>query len=260
MSSGRTVELRRGRAHVTVDPAAGGRVTALTVDGQAVLGGSGNPAIPSAMRQGCFPMVPFAGRIERGRVQVGEESWTMPANLGDSAAHGVAFDVPWAVEAVEDDAVHLVVDLDRRWPFGGTARESVRVLDDGVEIVLSVENESRSMPAALGLHPWFARGRRGTDAVVEVAADGREDLPPRPWDLCLTGLTDPPTASWPDARLVVECDTDTWTVYEQDPDAFCLEPLTHPVGAVATGDGADVGPGRRLELTARFRIVDGPGR
>ncbi len=247
--------LSSGSTRVVVDVHAGGRLTSLVTGGREVLGGSADPAVPPQMRSGCFPMAPFAGRLADGRVTFDGRSWNVPANLGDAAAHGVVFDVPWALEHVDDAVAVLAVELDARWPFGGSAHQVVRALDDGVAVALTVANDRRPMPAALGLHPWFARTRDGSDAVVEVAVPSDEDLPRRPWDLCLPGCTSPPTASWPGWRLVIDADTTTWTIYEQDPDAFCLEPLTHPVGAVASGAGGVVEPGHPLTLSTQIRLV-----
>ena len=238
-----------------VDARDGGRLTGLTVAGHEVLGASVDRAVPEAMRHGCFPMVPFAGRIAHGELPFGGRTWTVPLNLGSSAAHGVAFDVPWTVERADDEEVELRVELDARWPFGGSARQVVRILDDGVQVELSVANEERSMPAMLGLHPWFDRRLGGQAPTIEVSVPDPGSLPPRPWDVCLPGLDEPPRAQWADADLVVQADTTTWTVYEQDSDAFCLEPLTHPVGAMAAGTAAVVEPGRPLSLTTRFRLV-----
>ena len=252
------VRLRRGPTTAVVDVRAGGRLASLVVDGREVLGRSVDPAVPPAMRSGSFPMVPFAGRLPAGRVCFEGQSWVVPASLGDAAAHGMGFDVPWDVVRADASSVVLTVELDARWPFGGRAEQEVRLLPDGVEVVLTVTNDQRWMPAALGLHPWFARQHDGVDA--EIVLEPGSDRPARPWDDCFTGLVDPPSAAWPGERLVVESDTSTWTVYERDPDAFCLEPLSHPVGAVATGQAAVVGPGRPLALTARIRLLRGADR
>jgi aldose 1-epimerase len=251
------VDLRRGSASVVVDPRAGGRLTSLVVGGREILGRSVDPAVPAAMRAGSFAMVPFAGRLPGGRLAFDDRTWQIPVNLGDAAAHGVCFDVPWTVDRVDGRSVALSVRLDARWPFGGRATQEVRLLDDAVEVTVTVANEERSMPAALGLHPWFARRHEGVDASVHLEPPA--GAPPRPWDTCFTDLARPPTAGWPGQRLVVESATRTWTVYEQDPDAFCIEPLTHPMGGVATGDAAVVCPGRPLTLVARIRLLSGSG-
>lgn len=242
---------------MVVQPRSGGRLTSLVVEGREILGRSADPAVPPAMRAGSFAMVPFVGRLPGGRLEFDDRTWEVPVNLGDAAAHGVGFDVPWTVDHVDGRSAALSVLLDARWPFGGRATQGVRVLDDGVEITLTVANDERSMPAALGFHPWFAR--RHGDADVAVRVESPVGAPPRPWDTCFTGLERPPTAAWPGRRLVVESATRTWTVYEQDPDAFCLEPLTHRMGGVATGDAAVVGPGRPLTLVARIRLLSGAG-
>jgi galactose mutarotase-like enzyme len=48
-------------------------------------------------------------------------------------------------------------------------------------------------------------------------------------------------------------------VYEQDPDAFCLEPQTHPIGCISSGAAAVVEPGSELALSAQFIWNAGEG-
>ena len=78
-----------------LDPTEGARISSLRVDDQELLvtdrrGG--------AMSWGCYPMVPFAGRLRRGAFRFAGRNYTMPANLGVHAIHGTGFTRPWDVE------------------------------------------------------------------------------------------------------------------------------------------------------------------
>ncbi|MBU6244764.1 MAG: hypothetical protein KGP12_06070 [Actinomycetales bacterium] len=122
------------------------------------------------------------------------------------------------------------------------------------------------MPGFLGLHPWFGWTHGPARATIEVTpgpqtmVQGREPgvTAQRPWDACFEHLPEPPLARWhvPGEHagrwLEVRSPVSTWTVYEQDRDAFCLEPQNHPIGALAQGTAAVIEPGSALTLVAAF--------
>lgn len=273
MSTGDLIELSEAGASLVLDPTNGGRLTALSVGGVQLLGRSSNPLVPRQMREGCFVMAPFPGRIPQGRFEFGGRSWQLPLNLGGNAAHGFVYDVPWQVTAREARSVTMVVDLDDRWPFGGTVTMRTDLLEQGVGLQVTLANEERSMPGALGLHPWFwwlhgdSRARVEVELGQQTRALGSTGHVPskRPWDACLHPLPQPPRACWPATgtspagRLEVRSDTSTWTIYEQEPDAFCLEPQTHPIGCLTNGAAALVEPGSELSLSAQFIWHAGEG-
>lgn len=269
----RSLRLSHASVTATLEPKRGARITSVCVAGAELLGASRDPHVPPAMRDGCFAMAPFAGRIHRGSFQWAGREWQLPVNLGDSAAHGVSFDVAWETDSLSATTAECVCELDRRWPFGGVVRQRVTVHEEGVLIEVSLENDRRSMPAMLGLHPWFAR-RQG-ESVAQVAVElgdspgfvGAESggPPERPWDHCIVGLPASPTAWWPceegapSRQLMLESSTSIWVVSERDPDAFCLEPVTGPLGSLGEPDGPVVEPGVPLRLAFHVCLVEGPG-
>lgn len=273
MSTDDLIELSDVTTSLVVDPMNGGRLTALSVSGVELMGCSVNPIVPDDMRNGCFVMAPFPGRIPQGRFEFGGRAWQLPLNLGDNAAHGFVYDVPWQVTELDARSVTLSVEVDDRWPFGGLVTQRIELLERGVSLRVTLANEARAMPGALGLHPWFRWLHGDSRAQVEVdlgpqtrvqgSIDGR--VPPRPWDACLQQLPSPPRARWsatgrsPAGWLEVRSETSTWTVYEQDPDAFCLEPQTHPIGCLSNGAAAVVEPGSELTLSAQFIWNAGEG-
>jgi len=248
-----------GASSIVVDPSDGGRLTSLRVEGTEVLGAtSPAPGLPSGIFAGSFLMAPFVGRADRGRFDFGNESWTLPTNAGPHALHGFVFDRAWRVDGDE-----LVIDLDDRWPFGGTVRQRFDLGPDSLTVTATISNEERSMPAVLGFHPWFterlADGSPGsfdfdpgtrfvcdsTGVPVGTVAGGGE----RPWDDSFADVRTPPVVRWTDGPQVRIGTTGShWIVCETMPGAFCVEPLTGPVNALAAGGAAVVGPGRPLTL------------
>ena len=91
MSDGRLV-LASGPARLSVSPADGGRFSSLVVDGHELLVTEGYGPI----RWGCYPMVPFAGRIREGRFTFRGRAVELPRNLPPHAIHGTVFERPWA--------------------------------------------------------------------------------------------------------------------------------------------------------------------
>lgn len=78
------ITLTAGDAEVTVQPGNGGRVGGLRIGGVELL--------RQGERFGCFPMVPWCGRIRDGRFLDGAVVRQMPLNAPPHAIHGTARD------------------------------------------------------------------------------------------------------------------------------------------------------------------------
>jgi aldose 1-epimerase len=257
------VTLTTARAAIEVDPADGGRLASLRVDGRELLGASTPPpGMPPAIFSGSFVMAPWAGRLAGGRFSFDGRRYEVPMNVDGAAIHGLAFDRSW-----ERDGDDLVLELDARWPFGGTVRQSFDLRDDGLTVTATIANDARRMPAILGFHPWFAREAGGDplEYRVQPGARYRTDaagIPTgeldhsgggRPWDDSFSGILRAPVLRWGDLEVTIGVTSWNWIVCETMPGGVCIEPLSGPVGGLATGDFAVVEPGRphtlKLQLT-----------
>jgi aldose 1-epimerase len=253
------IELAAGPATATVDPAHGARLASLTVDGLELL----VTAATDPLEWGLYPMAPFAGRLRHGRFTFAGQQWELPCNLPPHAIHGTVFDARWD----DEGAGVLSTPLVEPWPFPGRVVQRFVLAPDSLTLILEVHATDGPMPASCGWHPWWRR-RLDQGAAVEIDFDaatmyvrdgdgiptGELVTPPRgPYDDCFTGLRRPPQLRWPGAlALTVESTCDHVVVFDERPDAVCVEPQTGPPDALNLGP-AVVHPGRPLVATMVLR-------
>jgi galactose mutarotase-like enzyme len=262
------IVLSSGTARAVLDPAAGGRIAALRVDGLELLVTSG--AGPLAW--GCYPMVPWAGRIRDGILRWRGDEHRFPADLlPPHAIHGTLLESAWHVVAADATTATLAADLVPPWPYGGRAVHRLRLAPDGLHAEIEVQAGDLPMPVIVGWHPWFARVLRGRDGTaaggrieVELPAGGMllrgpdgiptgevvRPIPPGPWDDCFVDLARAPAVRWPGAlEVTVESDARCWVVFTEREEGVCVEPQTGPPNGLNTGAHAVVEPGRPFAAT-----------
>ncbi|HVD51988.1 MAG TPA: hypothetical protein VNB51_08120 [Candidatus Udaeobacter sp.] len=247
------VELSRDGAVVGIDPADGGRIVSLVIAGaERILPKGRARALEPALYWGCYPMVPWAGRLSNGRIPTNDGEVRLEPNLPPSAIHGLGFDKSWEIVERSETAVTMMCELrGLGWPFGGRALHTVRMGVNRVEFELWLGDYTKAGPAGLGWHPWFTRPR---DADLELRVNGSEvlvldgDLAPTGAVRRITPIEDlrsgpplgdrrldhvyvrtksPAIVRWPDLELRIEYDTtlETVVVYTP-PEGICVEPQT----------------------------------
>lgn len=239
MPAGPLLRLQRGAIEVDLAPEAGGRVAQLRVDGIEQLIGPGD-GWPAMIAWGCYPMVPWAGRMRDGRFRFEGRDWQLPRNLGAHSIHGVGFAMPWQVESLDEASARLSLALpeDDSWPFGGIARQHIAIHENALRLVLSVQAGARAMPAEAGWHPWFRKPDRFEFAPSRMYprdADGIAILPlvapsPGPWDDCF--LHEGAITLHRGARaLRISSPCSHCVVYDGTAHATCVEPQSGPPDA-----------------------------
>lgn len=240
--------LTAGVTTARLDRARGGRLASLVVHGKELLVQPERGTRPDPLLWGCYPMVPFAGRIRGGRFRWGGTLHELPPNHAGHAMHGTLFDERWLIERADAGYARLRARLEPRWPFEGWAIQEVSVGGDRLDLRLEVHTAGTPFPATIGWHPWFRR-RLAVGGSVEVSFDatrwyprgsdglplGAVEPPPSigPWDDCFTAVTWPVTLTWPGALEVSITSTcDHLVVYDQPRHAVCIEPQTGPPDAV----------------------------
>ncbi|MCF1599931.1 aldose epimerase family protein [Streptomyces muensis] len=235
------ITLTAGDAEVDVLPENGGRVGGLRVGGTELL--------RQGERFGCFPMVPWCGRIRDGRFLDGAVVRQMPLNAPPHAIHGTARDGAWKVARVTGDEAVITYDLVEPWPYPGRVTQIVRLAEDSLTLTMSVETYETSFPAQVGWHPWFNRSLGGADVQLDftpawqeergedhLPTGNRIDRTPGPWDDCF-GMPDgvDVTLTWPGQLELKVAGREEWVVvYDEQDAAVCVEPQTGPPNGLNT--------------------------
>ncbi|CAM5523279.1 D-tagatose-1,6-bisphosphate aldolase subunit GatY [Streptomyces tendae] len=115
--SNEPITLTAGDAEATVLPGNGGRIGGLRVGGTELL--------RQGERYGCFPMVPWCGRIRDGRFSDGAVVHQMPLNSPPHAIHGTARDAAWHTARVTADEAVITYDLTDPWPYSGRVTQVI---------------------------------------------------------------------------------------------------------------------------------------
>jgi aldose 1-epimerase len=260
------IELAAGPARVSIDPASGGRISSLRIDGLELL----LPRSDDLLRWGSYPMAPWAGRVRNGRFVFDGKQYALPLGMPPHAIHGTTYTRAW--QRVDDAGsasgreATISIDLGPDWPWGGSAVQTFSLQEDHLALRLEVRSGGSPFPASVGWHPWFRR-EIGRGEAVELDFEPRamyacDDAgiptgqlvapPPGPWDDCFTAVASAPVLRWPGALvLTLESSADHWVVYSQPEHAICVEPMTGPPD-VLNSSPAIVTPGTPLVATARF--------
>lgn len=287
--------LRAGRLGVELVPELGGSITRFRLmDGDRSLDVL-RPSAPHRVEQGdvlatsCFPLVPYSGRIRDARLTFRGRTYEVPRTVASepNALHGDGWQRPWSVERADARSIILSLDgANTGWPFPYRAVQTFALTSEALDAEVSLTNMGNdSMPAGIGLHPWFTAtpGVRLRTAADEVwTTDERhlfcsiEAIPER-WDfrdgralagteLChgLTGWQGRAELEWPETGLrlamTASASLGHLVVYAPpDQDFFCVEPVSHSVDAFnlesrgVPGNGTVVlAPGETLIGHVRF--------
>jgi len=265
--------LEVGEARLEIDATAGGRMASLVVAGSELLARTGSGPI----YWGCFPSVPYPGRIRDGTFEFEGRRYDVPVNLPPHAAHGTVLDRAWTIV---DDCT-LAVELGPNWPFAGRVSQRFELDAGGLEVSLSLEADEL-MPGAVGWHPWFPRRLAGSAAAPAPASPPLElrfdaasmfvrdpdGIPtgqlvaptPRPWDDCFTDLRSAPVLTWPGVlSLELTSSAPYWVVYDEPAETICVEPQSSPPDFIHI-QPAIVSPGELLTATMTWRWKTGDDR
>ncbi len=221
----------------SVDALRGARLSSLRIAGRERLVAHSRGA--SATSWGAYPMVPYAGRVRRGKFQHAGRQHQLPLNFGAHAIHGTVFDVSWSTLEHSPTRIMLAASLGDRWPFSGHVTHEITLdsVQQSVTCTLEVTTTGESMPAQVGWHPWFVRPARLDVDFAEmyvrdadyIATAQRIPPPAGPWDDCFTGSRRSPEITFDDGtRIVVDSDCDHWVIYDMPTHALCVEPQSGP--------------------------------
>lgn len=267
------LSLRAGRLEVDLAPQAGGSIARFSVDGRHdVLRPTPGDVIAAATATNrgndtaCYPLLPFSNRIAGGRFRFDGQEIALRRNWPgvNHPMHGDGWARAWEVQRHDPRSAEIAydheADRDGGWPFAYRARQSYRLDEDRLTVRISLENrEARTVPAGIGLHPFFVRDdatelRCRTKSVwladAEVLPTERVGVPAA-WDFsagqrignvaldnCFEGWDGKASIAWPNRGLTLEMTAGeplgTLVIFTppQRP-FFCLEPVSHANGRIA---------------------------
>jgi len=261
------IELKDGRARVTIRPELGGAIERYDLSGAEPLPlfrAEADPDRPGPFALGCNVLIPFSNRIAGGGFRQGGTFHPLPANWPgyELPLHGNGFQEEWSVAEHSDRHAVLRLGSEGPGPFRYDADLTYSLEDGALAMSLSLVNRAAiTLPYGGGLHPWFPRtpgtrlqagvagvwladdaahlptGHRPVEAVPEW--DFRESRPlPSNWiNNAFTGWDGRARIVWKDrgVTLDVEAEAPLSTLLVYSPSAaspyFCIEPVSHPVDA-----------------------------
>ncbi len=280
-----------------VAPWIGGSLLNLAWRGRAILRPTPEQAVQRCEVRGtaCYPLVPYANRIARGRFRAAGREHVLRGNFphGAHPLHGVGWRRAWRVERAGEDGCELRLAhrpqgeeaLD--WPFAFDATERISLTPRGLRVALEARNlEPVAVPLGLGLHPLFPRNG---GEVLRFAADGcwcndADDLPGEldpgtSWDHASgrpigAAALDNDFIGWSGAAGIVDaCGLEVELTASADfpvlrvftppgRDFFGVEPVSHIADAInrpdlAAGRMALVPPGGRIGGTVTIGLGRG---
>lgn len=236
-----------------------------------------------------FALVPFSNRIRDRRFEFDGRLIDLEANVpnADRVAHGFGWRSAWDLVSSTDDAITIMHERTASdWPWSYRAEQQITLIPDGLNIRLSLQNLSDNpMPAGLGFHPFFplrsgARIRfsaTGCQAVgddgfpvnsqtaAETIAAARHGIDPWVGSHYFSGfggeaaITAPGS---PSITLKSSSEASHFVFYlAPDKSFFCLEPVTHDVGALCSARRASGRPeidvveaGQQLQLSMSIHV------
>ena len=270
------VLLRHNDTRLVLEPALGGAIREFSCGGIPVLRATPRHASDDPFQFACFPLVPYANRIARGRFVAASRAVQLRPNWGGDPypLHGQGWRRPW--EAVDVSAAEARLRFEgggNEWPWRYRAEQQFRLGARHLSVELSLHNLSNApMPAVLGFHPYFPTAGARLQARLpriwmadEAALPVEEVATPITWsfeagrrvdsltlDHCFTEWDGTAVLTWPDHAVTLKATSCRYLhVYvPRGRDFFCLEPQTAATGALNRGNGeiTPVAPGGRLAL------------
>ena len=121
-----------------------------------------------------YNLIPFSNRIENGVLQYRGKEYKLEINNDDGhTIHGEVWQRPLRVSHSDSSKINLTFDSndfdDISWPFPFYSEITYELIEDILSINLLIENKGEStMPAGMGIHPYFMRRLTDADSKVEL--------------------------------------------------------------------------------------------
>ena len=223
-----------------VYPEFGARIGSLIVGDQEIFITQAENGDP--LSWGCYPMVPFAGRVRDASLHFAGEHYSLRQNMAPHAIHGTVFDRSWEVVSSTPSTTVLETELGPEWPFKGIVQHRIEVTDNEIALQLTV-NALQPMPVQVGWHPWFVKPDFSTlhfaamllrDS-AEISTEQRVPQPTEPVDDCFIDPEKPLTLTIENVQVTLASDCSHWVLYDAPLNATCVEPQSGPPNSINDG-------------------------
>jgi aldose 1-epimerase len=205
-------------------------------------------------KAGAYPLFPYHNLVaDAAFSHQGHDYVLRPHPLtAPHAIHGPAHRRPWTIAGQGPDWISLTLDYraDEDWPFNFLATQHFQLLQDGLDVRLSITNTGKSpAPAGCGWHPYFAAGKVGQarsdarwvwpqddNALPGAERQSRSGLP-----LPQEGPLTQHLSGWHYAEVDLACGLTARLeagpqlnslAFHRAGDYVCLEPVSHVAGAL----------------------------
>jgi len=282
-----TLSLHCDELRCDILPALGGCIAGLWLGTEPVLRSTSADTLHSVRQAASYPLVPFSNRVGHAHLQWAGTSHPLVKNFEPEAhaIHGIGWERPWNVLESGPQFALLSFEhkADSAWPFDFEASQAFKLDAKGLEMSLSITNQSQvSAPVGLGWHPYFVK-RSDTRVAFQTQgrwAMGDDKLPTHrephggldtdcaslSVDHCFDGWTGNLTLSDAVLRIQVSSKLSRLVVFTTpERDSIAVEPVSHvnnALGLVAqTGaSAADLGvctllPGETFSCQMRIDVV-----
>lgn len=232
-----TLQSPNGDVKTSVYPECGARIGSLSAFGDELLI-AGN-AHDDPLTWGCYPMVPYAGRVRGAILEFAGEQFPLQQNMPPHSIHGTVFDQTWRTLDVTSYSALLEIELGDNWPFIGRVQHHVQVTNHSLELQLTVFAVD-PMPVQVGWHPWFIKPHATSlkfGAMYErdssgIATSRRVAQPKTSVDDCLCDPEEPLTIDIGSVHVALASDCSHWVMYDLPSHATCIEPQSGPPNGV----------------------------
>ena len=259
------IEISSGKHKLKIDSIAGGRAIEWFIDDLQILGPKGDHPLIG----GWYLMAPWAGRIRDNQIVYKGSNFPQDVNFQNWAIHGTVAFSEGKIRNQSETSVEIVHETNDKWPVKMEIVQKWSITNNFVKSHVIVSSISGEFPAEIGWHPWFKRqltkgkpAKFGIEAISQYEKDEKnftlnktKSIGVPPFDDAFDVPTGKGFIEWPDAlRIDFTSDLDTFVIFDEPADVFCIEPQTGPPDAINQPRHI-VFPGKPLEASVKWEVT-----
>jgi aldose 1-epimerase len=259
------IEISNADNSLIIDSALGGRATQWFHKELQILGPKGDHPLVG----GWYLMAPWAGRIRDNQVTYQKRKYPQKVNFQKWAIHGTVAFNEGKVQNQTSDSVEIVHKTNSDWPISMEILQRWSITSKYLKCYARISTIEGEFPAELGWHPWFNRqltrgkpAKFGIEAVSQFKKDENfftlnetKEIGIPPFDDAFVVPTGRGFIEWPEAlRIDFSTDLETFVVFDEPKDVFCIEPQTGPPDAINRATNV-VTPQNPLEASVKWEIT-----